>query len=205
MEEGLSEGGRGRQGEGGRGGEGGGVPWSDGEGRHWWGLTCCPKINDERRMSFIVRFRFRSWVAILVCGRSFLFVGDRFHMGAVVIVRGRVVSVWGRSSSYVGVSFPFVGSRLRMWACRFCSWAVVFVGGRIVSVRGRSFPDVGEGRGRFCRVMSTSVGGGGGQMNWVGGNAHRWMMTNDEPVVVRRLVATSLSTATWHLHSPSER
>ena len=56
--------------------------WCDRGGRHWWVLTWCPKINDEQRMPFIILF----------C----------FHMRAVVVVCGRIVSICRRSFSYVG-------------------------------------------------------------------------------------------------------
>jgi len=67
------------------------VVWCDGGGRHWWVLTWCPKINDERRMPFIILFCFRTWVVIVVCGH--------------------IVSVCGRSfSNERGQSFSYVGS-----------------------------------------------------------------------------------------------
>ena len=66
--------------------------WCDGGGRHWWVLTWCPKINDERRMLFIVWFGFCTWAVIVVCGcivsirrQSFLNVGG-CHVVVVVVV-----------------------------------------------------------------------------------------------------------------------
>ena len=69
-----------------------GVVWCDGGGRHWWVLTCRPKINDERRMPFIIWFHFHTWAVVVVCGHIVSVCRQSFsYMGGchvVVVVAG---------------------------------------------------------------------------------------------------------------------
>ena len=63
-----------------------GVMWCDGGGRHWWVLTCHPKINDECHSSF--GFIFIPGQSLSSVGTSFPYAGSRFQTWAVVFIHG---------------------------------------------------------------------------------------------------------------------
>ena len=104
-------------------------------GREWCSLTWahrrpCPIVRASHRSQAVV-----SGAAIVVGGRSLLFVGVRFR-------RWPFVFVGGRSHSLVGVrirwwAFVFAGGRSFSWVgIRFRWWGVVLAGGGSFSLVG---------------------------------------------------------------------
>ena len=129
-------------------------------GKEWCSLTWarrrpCPIMRASRRSQAVV-----SGAAIVVGGRSFLFLGVRFR-------RWPFVFVGGRSHSLVGV-------RGRWWASVFAGGesfslvGVVCVGGRslsLVGVRFRPWAFVFAGGGSSGLVVSRW---------WLGGSFRSW-------------------------------
>ena len=140
-------------------------------GKEWCSLTWarrrpCPIMCASRRSQAVV-----SGAAIVVGGRSFLFLGVRFRRWPFVFVGGRSHSLvgvrcrWWASVFAGGESFSLVGGRLHWWAFAFVGgrafssvgirchwWGVVWPGGKLL-VAGRVLPFVGI-RLRWWAVIS---------------------------------------------------
>jgi len=124
-----------------------GVVWCDGGGRHWWVLTWCPKINDERRMLFIILFCFHMRAVIVVCGhivfergQSFSYVGSCRVVVVVVVCHGwsqyfiatSLSAMWHLAS----LSAKKVGGEVCLhtcwWSLRLVMWPLDVVGKGVV-------------------------------------------------------------------------